>query len=164
MQRNYLQPVIQSTQKIFQQLLNLSVHPVQPSEEEKKIESYKVSGIIHFTNGVKGSLIVSFPEQTALQLVGKLLAEESHEEIDPAIIIDGIGEITNLICGNSKAGMKQFGWKLELSLPHVVIGDDYCIRRPRDVLSLVSLFESELGNFLIELSLKLDEPVLNEKI
>jgi chemotaxis protein CheX len=67
-------------------------------------------------------------------------------------VSDAIGEIANIIAGNAKQHLTQFN--LSISLPKVIMGKDHTIASQRGVPTIVVPFESPLGNFAMEVSLK----------
>lgn len=150
-----LQSIVQTTSKLFWKLFYLQASVKRFSYNFRKL--HEISGIIDFIDGVQGSLTISFPEKTALELVGRLCKKPCLEV--NATVIDGIGEIANLICGNSKAELskKNHGNPIQFSIPHVIIGRNYLISHPRGVQSMAAHFESDFGKFLVELSLKTKE-------
>jgi len=61
-------------------------------------------------------------------------------------------ELANIIAGNAKKDL--FNLNVSISLPNVVIGKNHQIACPSDVKSFVVPFTSEIGNLVLEVSLK----------
>ncbi|RME85177.1 MAG: chemotaxis protein CheX [Planctomycetota bacterium] len=154
----YLHPIIEATARIFRHLFQLEIRPLEyfytHQERTQNPILCEVTGMIHFSNGVKGSLYLYLPQNLARKLIQKMLSLAQSDSLDKRILADGVGELTNLICGNSKEGLSKMCRKIELSLPHVIFGKSYKIMRPRDTVGLATLLDSEDGKFIIELNIK----------
>jgi len=66
-----------------------------------------------------------------------------------------VGELTNMIAGAAKAQLAHL--ELSISIPNIVTGPDHVVHYPTEVTPICILFESELGDFIIEVGFaKLD--------
>ena len=63
-------------------------------------------------------------------------------EIDE-MVRDSVGELANMIAGHGKRELSQHS--LDLSLPQVIVGDDYTISSPRQAHQYYIPLETELG-------------------
>jgi chemotaxis protein CheX len=70
-------------------------------------------------------------------------------------VADAIGEIANIIAGNAKQHLTQYN--LSISLPKVIMGKDHKVASQRGVPTIVVPFQSTLGEFAMEVSLKTPE-------
>lgn len=85
-----------------------------------ELEESCIISSIGFTGGLEGNCSASFPESSACQLVGKMLGQEIDEfSID---VMDGIGEIVNMIIGGVKLRMEDPKFSFEISIPTCVKG------------------------------------------
>jgi chemotaxis protein CheX len=150
----YINPFISSTVETFKTMLNLEVKAGQPQLRDVSKFSYDVSGIIGLSGEAQGSICMSFPKLLALRLVSKLLGTEI-KIIGPEIA-DGIGEIANIVAGNAKQHLTQFN--LSISLPKVVVGSGHYVASQQGIPTIVVPFNSSLGNFAVEISLKTPNP------
>ena len=69
-----------------------------------------------------------------------------------AEVLDGVGEMVNIIAGNAKKDLSEF--RIMISLPGVITGNDYQIKWPSGVPVISIPFESDLGDFSVNVSLK----------
>ena len=67
-------------------------------------------------------------------------------------VIDGVGELVNILAGNAKKDLLDF--RIIISLPGVITGNKYKINWLKDVPVITIPFESELGDFTVNVSLK----------
>jgi chemotaxis protein CheX len=70
------------------------------------------------------------------------------------VVVDGVGELTNIIAGDAKNRLIQKGYKFEIGLPKIVTGRNYITAQNKSVPCIVISFTCELGRFCIEVSLK----------
>jgi chemotaxis protein CheX len=115
-------------------------------------ETYGISGIIGLGGEATGAVVLNFPEQVAIRVVGKFVGEEFTNI--SAAVVDGVGELTNIIAGDAKNRLVQKGYKFEIGLPKIVTGRSYITAQNKAVPCLVVSFASEVGKFCMEVSLK----------
>jgi chemotaxis protein CheX len=85
-----------------------------------------VTALIGMSGKCTGFISVSMPERVATLSVSGLLMEE-HKVID-AQVIDGVGEITNIIAGGLKTKLFNTPWMVNnITVPSVILGDHYNI-------------------------------------
>jgi len=98
------------------------------------------------------SVVISFPEATFLKVMSGMLGEE-YLELNQDIL-DGAGEITNIIFGQAKVILNGKGYGIKTALPSVVHGKDHTVSS-HDLMgqSVVVPFESNSGKFFVEICL-----------
>ena len=85
-----------------------------------------VTGLIGMSGKCTGFLSVSMPERVATLAVSGLLMEE-HKAVD-AQVIDGVGEMTNVIAGGLKTKLSNTPWMIgNITVPSVILGSHYNI-------------------------------------
>jgi chemotaxis protein CheX len=149
---DYINPFIEATINTFQTMAN-----VVPTREKVFLkgegeEVYGVSGIIGLGGEAIGSVVLNFPEPAAIAAVSRFVGEEF-----PSItagVVDGVGELTNIIAGDAKNRLMQKGYKFEIGLPKIVTGRNYITAQKTSVPCIVISFTSEMGKFSIEVSLR----------
>jgi len=148
----YINPFIKVTQEVFSQFLGIDVKPGKPflfSHTETKLH-YDISGIIGLAGEVIGFVIISFPKNVALHSVSRLIGAET-DNFDE-LVVDSIGELINIIAGNSKREMEEF--RIVISLPSIVRGANHQISWISGVPVICIPFECEFGDFYVFVSLK----------
>ncbi|MGD9201662.1 MAG: chemotaxis protein CheX [Chitinispirillia bacterium] len=146
----YINPFIASTISTFKTMLNTDVKPGKISLKKGDFPLFDVSGVIGLSGEATGAISISFPKLVALKVVSTMLGI-SIKIIGPDVT-DGIGEIANIIAGNAKQDLTQF--KINISLPNVIIGQNHYISKPSDAPGIIVPFDSSLGNFAMEITLK----------
>lgn len=146
----YINPFITSTMDTFKTMTGAQVRPGKPRAKTEPLPSYDVSGIIGLSGDAQGCIAISFPKIMALKVVSQLLGT-AVKLVGPELI-DGIGELANIIAGNAKQHLD--GYNLSISLPNVVVGKDHILGGQSGIPTIVVPFGSDLGDFAMEVSLK----------
>lgn len=83
-----------------------------------------VTGIIGVHGKGSGFITVNLSERFAIKAVEGLL-DEKHGKLNSQII-DGVGELTNIIVGGVKAAIAGTPWQLShMTVPSVIVGTGY---------------------------------------
>ncbi len=101
-----------------------------------------VTGIIGVHGDVSGFVTVNLAEQVAMSTVAGLLQEDfdslTHQ------VVDGVGEITNIIAGGVKKGLAGTPWGFrQLTVPSVIVGHNYQIAYAKGLQFLAATFEQQ---------------------
>jgi chemotaxis protein CheX len=151
----YINPFVEGLDSVFKTML--SVQPKRRSVKLSKASdraSASLTTLVGFSGQhVHGVVVLRFPPSTALQLVSRMLSAEIVEVNDE--VIDAISEIVNMVAGSAKAKI-QCDPPLELGLPTVVQGSEYKVNYPSGTAWLEVPFESEAGEFTMELTLEIN--------
>ncbi len=109
-----------------------------------------VSGIITVVSEkFNGSVVISFPESTFLNVMSKMLGEE-FKELSPEII-DGVGEILNMIFGQAKIVLNENGHGIKAAIPTVISGKQLQFSTMTKGPVIVVPFQSTAGEFFVEI-------------
>lgn len=149
----YINPFIEGLIEIFKTMVGFTPKRVglELKEDGKKGHTHGISGVIGLAGEAIGCVLLRMDEQVGMDIVGKFIGEEVTEN-DP-LVADGIGELANMIAGNAKAVLQDNGYRFNISIPTVVCGKNYITRQPKDSPCIVVRFESECGDFELEVSL-----------
>ena len=93
---------------------------------------------------------MSFTRETAIEVVSKM-AEKPYRALSREVI-DGVGEMVNIVAGNAKQDLLSF--RIEISLPGVITGNMYKIHWPEKIPVVGIPFESDAGPFTVYVSLR----------
>ncbi len=111
-----------------------------------------ISGIIGIVSETfTGSVAISFPKDTFLNIISRLLGESIHT-FDKEVA-DGAGEITNMIFGQAKIELNEKGYGIRTALPSVVTGENHTLKSNARGPVFVIPFDSDVGKFFVEISL-----------
>lgn len=111
-----------------------------------------VSGVIGIVSeSFNGSVVISFPEKTFVALMSNMLGE-TYTTLTPEIL-DGAGEITNMVFGQAKVVLNGKGYGIKTALPSVVSGKDHSLTALTKGPCVVVPFQSSAGDFFVEICL-----------
>jgi chemotaxis protein CheX len=104
-----------------------------------------VTGLIGVHGRVSGFVSLNMAEGVARSAVGGLL-QDRFDKIT-AQVIDGVGELTNIVAGGIKRCLRDSQWAFShMTVPSVIIGQQYQIAYARGLEYLVVTFEHENEN------------------
>lgn len=150
MKAKYVNPFLHASVNLFREFLGLRVSPGDPYVMGEKDGLKDVSALIGLAGETSGAVVLSFEEGTALKVVSRL--EGRNRQFLDAQVLDGVGELVNIIAGNAKKDLEEF--RIQISLPGVITGSNHRIKWPSGVPVICIPFESELGSFTVNVSLQ----------
>jgi chemotaxis protein CheX len=150
MDANYIKPFVASIQNVFSTMMQLQVVVREPFLKTDNNPNHDVSGVIGMSGDVKGSVILSFPQQTAENVVA--LFSGSKFSMGSPDFADAIGELVNMVTGGAKAMFKDR--KCSISCPSVIVGKDHTVARQSDIPCVVIPCSTDCGDLFIEIAVK----------
>lgn len=147
---SYINPFIIATDNCFKTMIYTNIKPEAPQLKRFPYPAYDISGVIGLSGEAQGSVSLSFSQTTASMFVRRMLG--GIESISEEDMIDGVGEIVNIIAGNAKMHLTKFN--LSISLPNVIIGSNHTLAGQSGSPTIVVPFTSDLLTFIMEVSLK----------
>ena len=141
----HINPFVTATVETFQSMLNTKVVPGKIFLVKGAKLQHDISGIIGLSGGAKGTVTLSFPKISALKSVSAFIGEKVAVMDD--VVKDAIGELANIVAGAAKRDLAQF--KISISLPTVIIGENHEVQGGKEVTPMGVPFESPLGNFCL---------------
>jgi len=104
-----------------------------------------VTGLIGVHGNVSGFVSLNMVASVARATVGGLL--QDRFDAITAQVIDGVGELTNIIAGGVKRGLRSSPWSFShMTVPSVIIGQQYQIAYARGLEYLAVTFEHQNEN------------------
>ena len=150
MQAKYINPFLKASLNLFRDYLGLELKAGKPSVLADPEKLSEVSGLIGLAGETTGAVVLSFSRETAIKLISKM---EGHTYTALGNeVLDGVGELINIIAGNAKKDLTEF--RIEISLPGVITGDTYHIHWPAGIPVVAIPFESDVGQFSVNVSLR----------
>ena len=147
----YITPFIASVQNVCSTMMQLQVTIGKPRVKNEAGATYDVSGIIGMTGDVVGSVVVSFPLESAKAVVA-LFAGQRLEADNPDFA-DAVGELVNMIAGGAK-GMFRGTKNVSISCPSVVVGASHIVARQKDTPCIVIPCSTDCGELTLEICIR----------
>lgn len=137
-------------------MLDLKAVQGQIGIRESESATFEITSLIGLSGVARGSVAMSFPHSTAINLANKLLGAEFNEL--NRSVTDAVAESANIVAGSAKSKfIKADGKPIDLSLPNVVIGKNYVVSYPSMANWIEVPFDSDLGEFSMRVTFELDE-------
>ena len=150
-----MNPFILSVSNAMKTMLGIAPERLQPFLKYDTTSQSDISGIIGFADkNISGSLALSFPTETALE-VYKLMMGETASSIT-ADVKDVVGELANIVAGGAKTEFSKTGLTFPISLPTVILGKNHTISHKFNVPIVVIPLKINENPFYMEISLKIN--------
>jgi len=108
------------------QMCDIKVRVAGVTKIPIQLPETRITGLIGMSGKCTGFASVTMPERVATLAVSGLLMEE-HKTIN-AQVVDGVGEITNVIAGGLKTKLANSPWAIgNITIPSVILGSQYNI-------------------------------------
>jgi chemotaxis protein CheX len=144
--------VHRASEAVFSTMLGMTVASQQPIEGTDLELLDGVVGLIGFTGGWVGTGILFCTDHFACRIGSAMLMHEC-KEIN-ADVLDGIGEMANMILGSFKETMESRTGPLSLSVPTVVYGKNFSTRTPIQVPWVIVPFALDEDIFQVRVCIK----------
>ena len=144
---------IDATAAVLSTMAGLSVTPGKFFVKHDKKALGAITAIIGVSGERLGTIAVSFSRESAAVLVHGMLGGDVEDlEQD---MRDAVGEVTNMISGQARAGIAQAGVTLQASTPTLVVGDkdDVEIEHKTQAPVIVIPFTMPGSSFAVEFCL-----------
>jgi len=125
---DYINPVVAGLEEVFSTMLNCTIERTGLGLMENCQALYPVSGIIGISGKGVGTVVLSMQPAVAIKATETMLMTDGVTTVDNDVL-DTVGELTNMVCGNAKAKLAQF--QLSISLPNILNGEDCWLHFPQ---------------------------------
>ena len=117
--QNIVQSLIHAAEDVFKTMIFMEIKAQEPFER-KGLESLSdITGVISQTGDIMGSVILSMEGFTSQKVVSSMLGDQIE---NPHEVVDGIGEICNMVVGMAKTEMSNYSCDFEISVPVMITG------------------------------------------
>lgn len=144
----FAKPFVQATINVLSAMAGISPIAGTPYAKKDNQARGDVSAIVGITGCETGAVALSFSQSCAIAVVRGMLGD-SIEDI-MADTRDAVGEITNMISGQARAGLSEMGISLQGSTPSIIFGHNHSLSFPGQALVIAIPFSTEFGDFTLE--------------
>lgn len=117
--------LITAAHDVFQTMISIEINSREPFSRQGLDSLADITGVISLTGNVVGSVILSMDAQTAQAAVSNMLGDQVEAEQE---VVDGAGEITNMVVGMAKTELSNIGCDFEISVPVMIVGKGSTIK------------------------------------
>jgi chemotaxis protein CheX len=142
-------PFVNSTSSVLTTMAHVPTKVGQLFVKTGSEPRHDVSGIISFSGGVTGSVVIGMNTEVAIRIIASFAG--TRFEPDSPDFADAMGELANMIAGNAKRNM---GVNASISIPTVIIGPNHQTARMTGVPCVVIPCVTDCGNFEVEVNIK----------
>lgn len=151
MKVEYINSFYKATKDVFNLMLNIDPEKESLTVVEDMTSSKDANVLLGITGDLKGSILFSFPEDMTLEMI-KIMSGMEINEID-AFASSALGEIANIIGGNSVTDLSENDYKCDIVPPQIFIGKYKSLSMANDNALVLSL-KTPIGKFDINVCLK----------
>ena len=141
-------PFIKATVNILSTMAGVSATPGTPYIKKTAVAKGDVSAIVGVSGDRNGTISVSFTKSCAVAVLKGMLGDDIQDLLGD--LQDVVGEITNMISGQARAGLADMGLTLQGTTPTVVVGDNHLLRHISSQPVVAIPFTSPHGEFTVE--------------
>jgi len=143
-------PFVKATINVLSTMAMIVPKPGKPYIKKDDNAKGDVSAVIGFTGDRNGSVSLSFSKKCAIALVKAMLGDDIQDLLQD--VKDAVGEITNMVSGQARAGLSEMGMHFAGSTPSVIMGDGHTISHVTKEPVVIIPFTTEHGDFFVEFS------------
>jgi len=145
-------PFIDATIHVLSSMAFTTAHVGKPYLKKDNLAKGDVTGIVGLIGETRGTLSISFSEQSILSIVSNMFGEkitDINEEVQ-----DAVGELLNIISGQARQKLEAMGRLLKGAIPTVISGKNHSITHITSHSIIAIPFETDTGKFTIEICLE----------
>ena len=140
-----------SAVEVFSTMLSLDLEEVETSAVA---DQEQLAGSVGFTGDLNGVVYLMSNAAFVQSLTRRMLGFEQEDECDDSLVFDTLGELTNMVVGNTKSRMSSYSVNCVLTVPSVVKGHRFEIESLRFQDHRRLEFKCDGGGLRIEILLK----------
>jgi len=152
MKAEFINPFLEATMSVLKTMAFLEPIPGNPYIKKGGAASGDISGIVGITGEAEGSLCLSFSKGCILFIISKMLGEEQKEINEE--VKDAVGELTNMISGDSRRRLQEIGHSFQGAIPSVISGPEHEVKHITRGPILSIPFTTQAGDFIVEVCFK----------
>jgi chemotaxis protein CheX len=154
MKVDFINPFITATRQLMTTMAGIKeFKKAELSAEHELVSSFDVSAAIGLTGSAQGTIVLSFSEAIAIEILARLIGEKVTK-FDKDVC-DAVGEMVNIIAGSASALLPQSsGSVIDRSIPSVILGRGHKIYHPPNIPCINIFFQTEIGAFAMQVSFK----------
>jgi chemotaxis protein CheX len=152
MKAEIINPFLEATVSVLKTMALVDPIPGKPFIKRGASTTGDVSGVVGITGDTEGSLCITFSRGCILAVISQMLGEEQREINDE--VKDAVGELTNMISGDSRRRLEEMGHHFLGAIPSVISGKDHEVKHITRGPVLSIPFSTGAGNFTVEVCFK----------
>jgi len=148
MKVEFAKPFIKAAVDVLSMMAMVTPVAGKPYVKKGKTAVGDVTGLVGITGDMNGTISISFSKACAVTIVKNMLGDDIQDVVQD--VQDAVGEITNMVSGQARAGLAELGMTFSGSTPSVIMGDNHTIAHISSTPIMAIPFTSDAGEFTIE--------------
>ena len=145
---DYINPLIAGLENVFSTMLDCKIERTGLDLMENNQSLHPVSGIIGVSGMGVGTIVLSMERAVAMKAAGVMLMMDDITEVNNDVL-DAVGELTNMVCGEAKAKLAQF--RLSISLPNILHSEGCWLHFPQKAHPILIPFRCNWGLLALQI-------------
>ncbi|KAF5033564.1 Chemotaxis phosphatase CheX [anaerobic digester metagenome] len=141
-------PFVAATINVLSTMAGITPTAGPPYVKKNNVAKGDVSAVIGITGHKNGTISVTFTKKCAIALVKAMLGDDIQDIVQD--IKDAVGEVTNMISGQARAGLAEMGMTFQGATPSVIMGDGHTISHITKAPIIAIPFGTPHGDFTVE--------------
>ena len=146
----YINPFIEASTSIIKQTTNISPNLGKVYVREKPYSSTNILVMIGLTGKVSGTVVISFSNDIACKIAGAMM-RMPVDNLDE-IAKSAIGELCNMILGNTATLFSKKGINIDITPPTVLTGSNIQLSIHKSIVVCVPLLFDDGNKIEIDIS------------
>jgi chemotaxis protein CheX len=147
----FVNPFIQAASEVLESELGAEAQRGELRLQKSAFTTDEVTAIVGVTGKVRGIVLYSMTESTAMAIVARIMQQEFHAF--DALAQSGIGELGNVITGRAGVLLSDAGYPSNITPPAVVVGKGTMVTT-LDLNRLVMPLETDVGRLEVQIVLR----------
>ena len=145
-------PFITAVTMVLSTMAGVTPTAGKPYVKKNLRASGDISAIVGITGAYRGTISLTFSRACAVHLVKAMLGDDISDIIQDTS--DAVGEITNMVSGQARAGLAEMGIVLQGSTPSIILGDSHTLAHISSSPIIAIPFSTPAGDFTLEFCLE----------
>lgn len=154
--------ISKNVKSVFSTMLDLEIVSGECGSAGLSVEGKSIIALLGFTGPWNGTGMIQCSDRLGCLIGSRLFFEEFAKVNDE--VLDGIGEIANMVIGNFKEDASDRLGVLSLGTPTVILGDRFQTRMWQGHQWIDSVFECERELFKVRLCLVASHTVASSQL
>jgi len=147
---DYVQPFVRSAQEILEQVLSGKIAAGKVRLSPAPTEGSGVTAIVGVTGEGEGRVLFEMSRQTALAIAAEMNAEPQGEL--SSLAKDTLSELASMMTGRAISLLNDKGYKLRVSPPTLIAGDNVTISTA-ELETLIVALETTHGEVVVNVAM-----------
>ena len=145
-------PFIAAVTTVLSTMAGITPTVGKPYVKKNLKASGDISAVVGITGAHRGTISLTFTRSCAVYLVKAMLGDDIGDIIQDTC--DAVGEITNMVSGQARAGLAEMGIVLQGSTPSIIMGDNHTLSHVSASPIIAIPFSTQAGDFTLEFCLE----------